>query len=227
MHLHNKVQKTFINQKIFISTSMSLYKMTQLESLSQYQGVLKFSVEPIHILLLIINPGNNTNTIAIDRTVPAFLEKNAFWHFGFTNNRTTEQKATHTIFYSSNWRQKSKIRVSYWWSCISLFAHVFSVKCIRSPTIHSPTWKLKQNKCTRKCSKKGNTTRKWWFKSNQFKRIHVLTSFCLASDPQRKTSVSHTGQFEKDRIRTSRCSGRKFPPHLPPGSDRCGRQSSI
>ena len=52
--------------------------------------------------------------------------------------------------------------------------------------IHSSTWKLKQNKCTRKCSKRGNTPRKWWFKSNQFKRIHVLTSFCLASDPRRK-----------------------------------------
>ena len=29
---------------------------------------------------------------------------------------------------SSNWGQKSKTRVSYWWRCISLFAHVFSVK---------------------------------------------------------------------------------------------------
>ena len=130
--------------------------------------------------------------------------------------------------YSSNWGQKSKTRVSYWWSCISLFAHVFSVKCVRSPTIHPSTWKLKQNKCTRKCSKRGNTPRKWWFKSNQFiKRIHVLTSFCLASDPQRKTLVSHASRFEKDRIRASRCSGRKFLPHLPPGGDRNGRQSSI
>ena len=59
-------------------------------------------------------------------------------------------------------------------------------KCTHSPTIHSSTWKLKQNKRTRKCSKKGNTPWKWWFKSNQFKRIHVLTSFCLASDTQRK-----------------------------------------
>ena len=92
--------------------------------------------------------------------------------------------------------------------------------------IQSSTWKLKQNKCTRKCSKRGNTPRKWWFKSNQFKRIHVLTSFCLASDPRRKTSVSHTSRFEKDRIRTSRCSDGKFPPHLPPRSERCGRQSS-
>ena len=92
------------------------------------------------------------------------------------------------LFYSSNWGQKSKTWVSYWWSCISLVAHVFSVKDKRthSPTIHSPTWKLKQNKRTRKCSKKGNTPRKWWFKSNQFQRIHLLTSFCLASDPQRK-----------------------------------------
>ena len=117
-------------------------------------------------------------------------------------------------------------------------AHVFSVKTslhsptIQSPTIpsstiHSPTWKLKQNKCTHKCSKKGNTPRKWWFKSNQFKRIHVLTSFCLASDPQRKTSVLHAGQFEKDWIPASRCSGRKFFPHLPQERDRCWRQSSI
>ena len=30
-------------------------------------------------------------------------------------------------------------------------------------------------------------------------------SFCLACDPQRKTSVSHAGQFEKDRIPASRC----------------------
>ena len=45
--------------------------------------------------------------------------------------------------------------------------------------------------------KKVNTPRKGWFKSNQFKRIHVLTSFCFASDPQRKTSVSDAGQFEK------------------------------
>ena len=89
--------------------------------------------------------------------------------------------------------QKSKTRVSNWWRCISLFVYVFRVKA----SIHSPTWKLKQNKCTYKCSKKGNTPRKWWFKSNQFKRIHVLTSFCLANGPQRKTSVSHAGPFEK------------------------------
>ena len=44
-------------------------------------------------------------------------------------------------FYSSNWGQKSKTRVSSWWSWISLFSHVFSVKCIRSPTIHSPTYR--------------------------------------------------------------------------------------
>ena len=128
-----------------------------------------------------------------------------------------------TIYNSSNWGQKSKTRVSYWWSCISLFAHVFSVKT----STYSPTWKLKRNKCTRKYSKKGNTPRKWWFKSNQFKRIHVLTSFCLARDPQRKTSVLHAHQFEKDWIRASRCSGQKFLLHLSPGSDRCGRQSSI
>ena len=69
--------------------------------------------------------------------------------------------------------------------------------------------------------------RKHTTKSNQFKRIHVLTSFCLASDPQRKTSVSHAGQFEKGRIRASRCSGLKILSHLTPGSDRCPRQSSI
>ena len=91
------------------------------------------------------------------------------------------------------WGQKSQTRVSYWWSCISLFAHMFSLKNMHthSPTIHSPTWKLKQNKCTRKCSKKGNTPRKWWFKSNQLiKRIYVLTFFGLASDPQRKKRQS-------------------------------------
>ena len=52
-----------------------------------------------------------------------------------------------SCFNSSNWGQKSKTRVLYWWSCISLFAHVFRVKCIHSPTTHSPTiqsptWKL-------------------------------------------------------------------------------------
>ena len=92
---------------------------------------------------------------------------------------------------SSNWGQKSKTRVSYWWSCISLFAHVLGVKCVRCPIIHFSTWKLKQNKCTHKCSKRGNTPRKWWFKSNQFKRIHVLTSFCLASDPRQEKRQSH------------------------------------
>ena len=56
--------------------------------------------------------------------------------------------------------------------------------------IQFSTWKLKQNKCTRKCSKRGNTPRKWWFKSNQFKRIHVLTSFCLASDPRQEKRQS-------------------------------------
>ena len=137
---------------------------------------------------------------------------------------------SYSAFYSSNWGKKSKTRVSYWWSCISLFTHVFNVKNkhTHSPTIQSPTWKHKQNKCTRKCSKKGNTPRKWRFKSNQqIKRIHVLTSFCLASDPQRKTSVSHPGRFEKDQIHASWCSGRKFLPHLPPGSNRYRRQSSI
>ena len=96
----------------------------------------------------------------------------------------------YTYCNSSNWGQKSKTRVSYWWSCISLFAHVLGVKCVRCPIIHSSTWKLKQNKCTRKCSKRGNTPRKWWFKSNQFKRIHVLTSFCLASDPRQEKRQS-------------------------------------
>ena len=41
-------------------------------------------------------------------------------------------KIVFTYFYSSNWGQKSKTRVSYWWSCISLFAHVFSVKCLHN-----------------------------------------------------------------------------------------------
>ena len=46
------------------------------------------------------------------------------------------------MFYSSDWGQKSKTRVSYWWSCISLFAHVFSVKTSTySPTIHSSTYR--------------------------------------------------------------------------------------
>ena len=99
--------------------------------------------------------------------------------------------------------------VSYWWSCISLFVHGLGVKCVRCPIIHFSTWKLKQNKCTRKCSKRGNTPRKWWFKLNQFRRIHVLTSFCLASDLQRKTSVSHASRFEKGRIRAGQCSSWK------------------
>ena len=46
-------------------------------------------------------------------------------------------------FYNSNWGQKSKTRVSYWWSCISLFLHVFSVKTSTYfPTIHSSTYNL-------------------------------------------------------------------------------------
>ena len=48
-------------------------------------------------------------------------------------------KIKNYIFNSSNWGQKSKTRVSYWWRYISLFAHAFSLKCI-----HSPTWKLKK-----------------------------------------------------------------------------------
>ena len=39
----------------------------------------------------------------------------------------------------------------------------------------------------------------------------MLTSFCLASDSQRKTSISHAGQFEKDRIQTG-SSSRTFRP---------------
>ena len=39
---------------------------------------------------------------------------------------------------SSNWGQKSETRVSYWWRCVFLFAHVFSAKT----STHSPTWKL-------------------------------------------------------------------------------------
>ena len=58
-------------------------------------------------------------------------------------------------FYSSNWGPKSKTQVSYWWSCISLFAHMFSVKTsTHSPTIHSSTYILQRE-----------------------------NSFCLASDP--------------------------------------------
>ena len=142
------------------------------------------------------------------------------------------------MFYSSKWGQKLKIWVSYWWSCISLFVHVFSVKCIRSPTIHSSTYKHSPtynlqcenwNKINAliNVSKEETHHESDDFKSNQFKRIHVLTSFCLASDPQRKTLVSRAGQFEKDRIRASQCSGRNFLLHLPSRSDRCGRQSSI
>ena len=37
-------------------------------------------------------------------------------------------------------------------------------------------------------------------------------SLCLASDPQRKTSVSHAGQFEKDGIRHQPV----FRPEVPP-----------
>ena len=156
---------------------------------------------------------------------PAMVKE---FHYCYSTRMALASNKLRRLFNSSNWGQKSKTWVSYGWRCISLLVHVFSLKTItHSPTIHSPTWKLKQNKYTRKYFKKGNTPWKW-FKSNQIiKRIHVLTSFCLASDPQRKTTVSHAGQFEKDRIRTSWCSGRKFLSHLPPGSDRCERQSSI
>ena len=74
---------------------------------------------------------------------------------------------------------------------------------------------------------KKETARKWWFKSNNFKRIHVLTYFWRASDPQRKTSVSHTGQFEKEQIHTSRFSDWKFLLHLQSRSNQCGRESLI
>ena len=40
----------------------------------------------------------------------------------------TQQEGFEYYFNSSNWGQKSKTRVSYWWRCISLFAHEFSVK---------------------------------------------------------------------------------------------------
>ena len=43
-----------------------------------------------------------------------------------------------------------------------------------------------------------------------------LPRFALLVTHKEKTSVSHAGQFEKDRIRASRCSGRKLLPHLPP-----------
>ena len=55
--------------------------------------------------------------------------------------------ASSIVFKGSNWGQKSKTRVSYWWRCISLFAHVFSVKKL---ACNSLAWKLKQNKCTKK-----------------------------------------------------------------------------
>ena len=89
-------------------------------------------------------------------------------------------------FYSSNWGQKSKTRVSYWWSCISLFVYVFSVKTsTHSPTIHSST-----------------------YRHSPTYNLQHENSFCLASDPQRKMSVSHASWFEKDRILTSQCSAR-------------------
>ena len=49
----------------------------------------------------------------------------------------------------------------------------------RKASIHSSTWKLKQNKCTHKCSKKGNTPRKWRFKSNQSRESTCLPFFAL------------------------------------------------
>ena len=58
--------------------------------------------------------------------------------------------------------------------------YIFSYARVqRKTSIHSPTWKLKQNKCTHKCSKKGNTPRKWWFKSNQSRESTCLPLFAL------------------------------------------------
>ena len=76
----------------------------------------------------------------------------------------------HSWCHSSNWSQKSKTRVSYWWRYISLFAHVFSVKT----SVHSPTWKLKQNKCTHKCSKKET-----YHESDDLNRISSREFTCL------------------------------------------------
>ena len=57
--------------------------------------------------------------------------------------------------------------------------HLYLRTCQRKASIHCPTSKLKQNKCTHKCSKKGNTPRKWWFKSNQSRESTCLTLFAL------------------------------------------------
>ena len=93
------------------------------------------------------------------------------------------------MFYSSNWGQKSKTRVSYWWSCISLIAHVLGVKCVRSPIIHSST-----------------------YRHSLIYNPQCENSFCLASDPQRKTSVSHASRFEK----RSNSPQPVFRPEVPP-----------
>ena len=124
-------------------------------------------------------------------------------------------------FYSSNWGQKSKTRVTYWWSWISLFAHVFSVKCTRSPTIqsstcrHSPTYNLQRenwNKTNALVNVTKNETRHEIDDLNPInsREFTCLPLFALLVTHKEKTSVSHASQFEKDRIRASRCSGRKF-----------------
>ena len=53
------------------------------------------------------------------------------------------------------------------------------------------------------------------------------TGFALLVTHKEKRQSHMPGNLKKDWIRASRCSGRKFLSHLPPGSDRCGRLSSI
>ena len=62
--------------------------------------------------------------------------------------------------------------------------HILQVYFLQLYILQLENWN-KTNALVNVKKKKGNTPRKWWFKSNQLiKRIHVLTSFCLASDPQ-------------------------------------------
>ena len=59
------------------------------------------------------------------------------------------------------------------------------------------------------------------------KEFTCLPLFALLVTRKEKMSVTHAGQFGKDRIHASRCSGRKFLSHLPLRSNWCERQSSI
>ena len=52
---------------------------------------------------------------------------------------------------------------------------------------------------------------------------NVKTPFALLVTHKEKRQSRMSVNLKKDRIRTSRCSDREFLPHLPPGSDRCGR----